>query len=414
MRLFYSIGIYLYYLSIRLVAVFNGKARQWVEGRRGQFEKLERSIDKSAPLLWFHCASLGEFEQGRPVLEAIRKNYPDHKLLLSFFSPSGYEIRKDYDGADYIVYLPMDTPANAKRFLNIIQPRMAFFVKYEFWYNYIEHLHKAQIPLISFSVIFRPTQHFFKGWGFWFRKQLGKINWIFVQDEASLKLLQGIGFENVSIGGDTRFDRVLQLVDTHAKDAVVEAFKAEDPIFIGGSTWPADEKLILDILEKSPHTFKLIVAPHLIDESHINKLLQQFQDFGVSLYSKYNKEELKASRVLIVDTIGHLSSLYYYAKLAYIGGGFGVGIHNTLEAAAYGKPVMFGPNYQRFKEAVDLADLGVGFSVDSSEEGLKIFNQLFSDYDSYENICSAANNYVRNNAGASQGVIDRTNDLLND
>lgn len=412
MQLLYNISVWIYELGIRLAAIFNDKARLWVSGRKEIFSQIENSIKEGEKLIWFHCASLGEFEQGRPVLEAFRKQFKDHKILLTFFSPSGYEQRKNYDQADYVFYLPLDTPANAKRFIALTKPRLAVFVKYEFWYNYLNVLSQNKIPLLMISVIFRPSQHFFKPWGWWFRRQLQKVTYFFVQNENSRSLLSSIKVFHAEVSGDTRFDRVLQLNSETLDLPAIDVFSGDETLLIAGSTWPADEDILKTMLLESKQQFKIVIAPHIVSKDHIQQIQQKFSNFQPTLYSLEKTSDLIRSRVLIIDSIGILSHLYRYGKIAYIGGGFGVGIHNILEAATYGLPVIFGPNYQRFQEAVELTSLGAGFPIRSSEDCMKAFNRLVDDKHFYSETTTVSRDFVKKNAGATLSVLEKAKEYL--
>lgn len=413
MQFIYNLFIFIYQYSVRISAFFgNDKARKWLSGRKDILDKLSSSIGKDDKIIWFHCASLGEFEQGRPLIEALRKQYTDYKILLTFFSPSGYEIRKNYEQADYVFYLPIDTVKNARRFVEIVRPRAVFFIKYEFWFNYINELYIRKIPFFMVSTIFRPSQHFFRFWGFWFRKQLRKITFLFVQDEKSLELLENIKIYHADIIGDTRFDRVVALAAEEKEFPLIKHFGKDKPILIAGSTWPADEDKLLSMIDQLDINFKLIIAPHLVENEHIEQIKKKFSKYRPVLYSNADEKNLKNSRVLIIDGIGYLSYLYRYTTITYIGGGFGAGIHNLLEAATYGKPVIFGPNHSRFKEAIELKTNGGGFAISNSEELISLCKVLFADNKKHETSAQAAKNYVIKNAGATARVIDKAKEFL--
>jgi 3-deoxy-D-manno-octulosonic-acid transferase len=338
MVLLYNIGLRLYFVAIYIVAFFNKKASQWINGRKDQ------NLLRINNCIWFHFASLGEFEQGRPILEALRALHPDKKIVVSFFSPSGYEIRKNTPLADFVYYLPLDTAANAAQFIKTIQPEMAVFTKYEYWYHYFNELHKHQVPLYIISGIFRPKQIFFKWFGSFSRKTLSFVTHFFLQDEASKLLLQNIGFTNVTVSGDTRFDRVWANAQHHKEIPGIAQFANGKKVFVAGSTWPQDEELLAALPALYPD-WKFIFAPHEIGEDRINNLISLLPKGSTIKYSGLiQKEEHSAqhssSTTLVIDNIGMLSSLYAYGDLAYIGGGFGAGIHNTLEAAAFGLPVI--------------------------------------------------------------------------
>lgn len=413
MKLLYNIFILLYSTSIRVAALFNNKARLWIDGRKNLFSRIEADQLSDNQVIWIHCASLGEFEQGRPIIEMLRKTYPDHSILLTFFSPSGYEIRKDYEFADYIYYLPLDTIKNARRFVNYVRPKLVIFIKYEFWFNHIDELYRHKIPVIFASVIFRESQHFFKPWGTWYAKQLNKVTYLFVQNEKSLELLDRIGVHHAKVSGDTRFDRVIQLTNESVSFPIVENFKGDSFLLMAGSTWQPDEKIINYILDNSKAEFKVVIAPHLIDNEHISDIQGRFRNYNPVLYSEATDFDLKKSRVLIIDSIGMLSQLYSYADIAYVGGGFGVGIHNLLEVSTYGIPVIYGPNYKRFREAIELRDNGGGFPIHNSEDCLKAFEKLISDKDLYSRSASSGKQYVHKNAGATQLVINKAKEYIN-
>jgi 3-deoxy-D-manno-octulosonic-acid transferase len=407
MRTLYSISIYIYNFSIRIAALFLPKAKLWVEGRKNIFERLSSQLHIVNPgnkkLAWFHCASLGEFEQGRPLLEKYRKQYPDEIILLTFFSPSGYEIRKNYKGADLICYLPIDTPSNAKLFLDIVKPSIAFFIKYEFWFNYLNELKIRNIPVYLVSGIFRQDQHFFKSYGGWFKRQLRSFTHFFLQDEASASLLASIGFENADVVGDTRFDRVSEIVRNVSKIELVEKFKGDQMVFICGSTWQEDEKMIS---VSDWNKFKIIIAPHEINEDHLSFIEAEFsrQNCKTIRFSQANALNINAANVLIIDNIGMLSSLYQYGSIAFIGGGFGKGIHNILEAATFGLPVIFGPNYHKFNEAKELIKSGGAFSVSDTEELNKTFT-LLKDGQILKMASHVSKHYVQSRTGASDKIL---------
>ena len=414
MQFIYNLFIFIYQNSVRISAFFgNEKARKWLGGRKDIFNKLSSSIGKDDKIIWFHCASLGEFEQGRPLIEAFRKQYADYKILLTFFSPSGYEIRKNYEQADYVFYLPIDTVKNARRFVEIVRPRAVFFIKYEFWFNYINELYLRKIPFFMVSTIFRPSQHFFRFWGFWFRKQLRKVTFLFVQDEKSLELLESIKIYHADIIGDTRFDRVVALAEEEKEFPLIKRFGKDKPILVAGSTWPADEDKLLTMIDQLDIDFKLIIAPHQVDSEHIEQIKKKFSKYRPVLFSNADEKNISTSRVLIIDGIGYLSYLYRYATITYIGGGFGAGIHNLLEAATYGKPVIFGPNHSRFKEAIELKKNGGGFAISNSEELISLCQVLFTDNKKYEISAQAAKNYVIKNAGATEQVLEKVKEFLN-
>ena len=352
--------------------------------------------------VWIHCASLGEFEQGRPVIEAIKKERPELKIVLTFFSPSGYEIRKNYPNADCISYLPADTPMNAAKFISLVNPQFVIFVKYEFWNNYISVLYKNNIPLYLISAIFRPGQHFFKWYGSFFRLMLKKFNRIFVQDQRSLNLLSGIGMENISLAGDTRFDRVVQIKGTARDIPQLEQFRGDEKLFLAGSSWRQDEEIIAQYINKFPGRMKWVFAPHEIDKPSIERLEKLFNVRHVR-FSEFNGDASNA-RVLIIDNIGMLSSAYKYAYIAAIGGGFGKGIHNILEPACWGVPVVFGPNHDKFREAIDLKDVGGAKSFVTYDDFERILDEWLTDSKLYTASAEMAGKYVKENTGAT-GII---------
>ena len=410
MRFLYSTGVIFYYFFLRLAGMFSSKARAWHYGRKELFGKLEEvfsihfSDEDPAPVAWFHCASLGEFEQGRPVIEAYRQEFPTHLILLTFFSPSGYNHRNQYDFVDHVFYLPIDTIHNSKRFVNIIRPSIAVFVKYEFWFNYLNQLFIHKVPVYTISAVFRPNQHFFKWYGGWFRTHLRKIKTVFVQDEESAELLKMVDVNNVMIGGDTRFDRVMDLKSFQQPFPLIDQFVKGKQVLVAGSTWLPDEELILDFYKKYAGQVKLIIAPHEIGANHIKELLNLLGDKAI-LYSNTEGINLAEKDALIVDSIGILSQLYRFASITYIGGGFGVGIHNTLEAAAFGNPVFFGPNYHRFREARDMVALNAAFCVETPSEFTEKAQLLLADREKLEEVSARAEKYVRDRAGATQRIM---------
>lgn len=400
MVLIYNIGIYLYGLAIFLASLFNQKARLLRNGQHNALTLLKEKIDPNAEYVWFHAASLGEFEQGRPVMEQLKKEHPDTKILLTFFSPSGYEVRKNYAGADVVSYLPLDTPGNARRFFQTVKISKVIFIKYEFWPNCLLALKETNIPVYSISAIFRPTQVFFKFYGGWYRNLLKSFSHIFVQDQSSLELLQKYSFSNASVAGDTRFDRVVDLAKQAKTIPLIEAFvKGDKKIIVAGSSWPKDEELLVRYLQEHADV-KLILVPHEIHETHLAGITKLLNTNFVR-YTQTEELSVQSANCLIVDTIGLLSSIYSYANLAYIGGGFGVGIHNTLEAAVWNVPVVFGPNYHKFREARELIEAGGAFSIDNYEVLEAQFNTLFAD----NKAGMIAGEYVATNIGATELII---------
>ena len=400
MNCIYSFCIHVYGILIALVSLFNEKASLMRKGQCRTFALLKEKLDPTARYVWFHAASLGEFEQGRPVIEQLKKEQPGKKILLTFFSPSGYEVRKNYTGADIVCYLPLDTPRSARRFVKLVKPAQAIFIKYEFWPNYLLALQAQQIPTYSISAIFRPNQLFFHWYGTWYKKLLKTFKHIFVQDEISLKLLADNGISNATIAGDSRFDRVVDLVSQAKSISLVEAFvKGAQKVIVAGSTWPKDEELLVQYL-KSHSDVKLILVPHEIHEAHLSGIFKLL-DADYVRYTQADEINILTANCLVVDTIGLLSSIYRYANIAYIGGGFGVGIHNTLEAAVYGVPVVFGPTFQKFREARELIAVGGAFSIDGYESLQLHLDQLFED----QRAGQAAGAYVRKNTGATEMIL---------
>jgi len=401
MLLIYNIGINLYFCAIYVASFFNKKAKLWLTGRNNiAYKKFEKST-------WFHFASLGEFEQGRPLLEHVRKHQPETKIVVTFFSPSGYEIRKNTPLADAVYYLPLDTAANARAFIEVINPSVAVFTKYEYWYHYFNQLHKKQVPLYVISGIFRPGQVFFKWYGGLHRRMLGFVTYFFVQDTASKELLQAVGVSNVEVSGDTRFDRVWANAQHPTELPLIDQFKNDHKLFIAGSTWPEDEALVAALV-KDYADWKFIFAPHEIGEEKIAKLIDLLPLNSVIRYSRIadNQLSLNNYQTLIIDNIGMLSSLYQYADVAFIGGGFGVGIHNTLEAAAFGLPVMFGPKYDKFKEAKDLINIKGGYSINDEPELKATVAYVTEDIQRYDTVCQVVRDYVKENTGATKTIAD--------
>ncbi len=404
MRFLYEIGIRIYRFSIILASFFYPKARGWVKGRHNIFQQLSGDLrDEKDKLAWFHCASLGEFEQGRPIIESFKKQYPDYKILLTFFSPSGYEVRKKYHGADYIFYLPADTLINAKRFYNIVKPDLLFLVKYEYWFNYIDVLSRNSVPIFVISGIFRESQHFFKWYGFWFRRHLRMVEYFFLQDEKSEELLESIDITNMIVSGDTRFDRVMEIADRSTVPEKITAFCETSKVLVCGSTWPVDEAMLKGTFSLLPQDTKIIIAPHEVDDNHIIKILELFGDEAIA-YSSFDSSKDK-KRVLIIDCIGLLSAVYRCAKVAYVGGGFGKGMHNILEATAYGIPVVFGPNNKKFPEAKGLEKVRGGFGVKDQESLNRILTDLFTKKDIYDEACIGSSGFMNENRGASSTVF---------
>jgi 3-deoxy-D-manno-octulosonic-acid transferase len=405
MKWIYLVSIYLFRLVLEVGYLFSQKAKSWIEGRKNWKNKLQsHSFPPGEKRVWIHCASLGEFEQGRPLIEKLKAENPSVQIILSFFSPSGYEIRKDYPMADLVCYLPLDTPRNSHLFLEILQPDLAVFVKYEFWYFYLNRLHQKGIPTILVSALFRSDQHFFKPYGSFFKRMLFFFDHIFVQNKSSAQLLAQASITHHSLAGDTRVDRVLQLAEEKKTFPRVQAFTGQAPVLVAGSTWPPDEELLLPFLTKDlPAHWKCIIAPHEIDEGHIQKIEQGLsgQSVRYALLSEENKA--KDHRFLIIDNIGMLASLYQYGKIAYIGGGFGRGIHNTLEPITFGLPVLFGPNYHKFEEALSLVKQGGAFPIESYEQLKQAFEQLTKP-EMLAQASQQARQYILSNQGATEQI----------
>lgn len=426
MSVLYTIGVLLYSLGVKIAALFgNVKALQWVEGRKKQRSlslskgpiNLKTALRQaqgpaSDDWIWFHAASLGEFEQGRPVIEALKKECPQYKILLSFFSPSGYEIRKDYPLADEVLYLPSDTHGHAVQWVQRHHFVAAFFIKYEFWFNYMQALKDAGIPLFYISLILKPDSYFFRWYGTWFFRQLKNVTHFFVQDDTTAQLLRSNGLTNVTVCGDTRFDRVAAIAQQVKPFPEVEQFIDGRQCIIAGSTWPPDEKLLVDFYQKMPDDYCLIIAPHDISESHVAQIKAMFP--YSQLYTELNPDQTARSlslskgrpaRTLIVNTIGILSQLYQYARFVYIGGGFGVNIHNIQEPVTFGCPVVFGPKYKSFKEAVDLVELEGAFSIENTEALGSAFGRLMHDEAFYVKASETCRNYLNSQVGATEDIV---------
>ncbi|MBQ2414967.1 MAG: 3-deoxy-D-manno-octulosonic acid transferase [Alistipes sp.] len=400
----YNISIVLYYIVVAFVSLWDKKAKQWIVGRKDIFKRMAEVISPEDKVVWIHAASLGEFEQGRPVIEKIREQQPEYKILVTFYSPSGYEIRKNYAGADYIFYLPIDTPGNAKKFLDVAHPEIAIIVKYEFWLNLLSELKRRGVRTYLISAIFRRNSIFFRSYGSIWRQALDSFEQMFVQNEESKELLHEIGFDNVVVAGDTRFDRVAEIARNVKKVPIVERFKGDSPLFVAGSTWGPDEEILQTLINDNPQ-IKFVVAPHEMENSRIERIIAQTKG-GAVRYTCCNEEsDFSKIQVLILDTIGILSSVYGYATWSYIGGGFGVGIHNTLEAATFGLPIAFGPNYQKFKEARDMVALGAATKVESAEDLSAWFAPLRDDKSALQRAGSAAKSYTQRNQGATSLIM---------
>ena len=397
--------MYAIQLGVAIASLFNEKVRKMWRGEREAFRILKEQVDPNAQYVWFHAASLGEFEQGRPIIERLRQEHPEYKILLTFYSPSGYEVRKNYQGADIICYMPIDTVTNARRFLRLIRPCMAFFIKYEFWYNFLHILKHRNVPTYSVSSIFRPNQVFFR----WYGKNYGRVlrcfTKFFVQNEQSKELLNSIGITEVEITGDTRFDRVLQIKEAAKELPVVEAL-ASGRLFVAGSSWLPDEEIFIKYFNEH-RDWKLIIAPHVIGEDHLQQIEKLLEGRKVIRYTQADsqRDSLKDAEVLIIDCFGLLSSIYRYGQVAYVGGGFGVGIHNLPEAAVWDIPVFFGPNNERFQEAQELKQNGGGLEIHNYEEFAARMDELTADPTSLLKRGEAAGGYVKGNAGATEIIL---------
>ena len=401
----YNLAMYILELGVKLAALFSDKPAKMVKGYREVFDLLQRKIDRNAQYIWFHAASLGEFEQGRPLIERIRKEYPQYKILQTFFSPSGYEVRKNYDGADIVCYLPIDTPSNVKKFVDLVDPCMVFFVKYEFWQNYLNTLNKKGVPVYSVSSIFRSNQIFFRWYGKGYQQVLKTFAHLFVQNEESKQLLAGIGVNNTTVVGDTRFDRVLDICAAAKQLPLVQKFKGDVLTFVAGSSWGPDEDIFIKYFNAHPE-MKLIIAPHVVNDSHLKEIESKLQRSCVR-YTKATEENVQQADCLIIDCYGLLSSIYRYGEISYIGGGFGVGIHNVLEAAVYGIPVIFGPNNKKFREAQHLLANKGGFEINSYEDFEQLMNKFLGDEAYLNQSGKAAGDYVKGNAGAMEKIMKR-------
>ena len=399
----YELIICLYTLGVAVASLFNPKARKMWRGGREAFRVLRDKVDGGQRYVWFHAASLGEFEQGRPIIERLRAEHPEYKILLTFFSPSGYEVRKNYEGADIVCYLPLDTYFSARKFLNLVHPEMAFFIKYEFWWNYLHILKRRGVPVYSVSSIFREGQVFFRWYGRSYRRVLKCFTRFFVQNDESKRLLATLGIANVEITGDTRFDRVLQIKRQAKKLPLVEAFKQDCKVFVAGSSWPPDEDIFIKYFNDH-RDWKLIIAPHVIGDDHIRQIVGKLSRTAMR-YTEATEESVGKADCLIIDCFGLLSSIYGYGDVAYVGGGFGVGIHNVLEAAVWGMPVIFGPNNKRFQEAQDLLASGGGREVDSYSQFEAVMNTYVTDASAIKEDGLKAAGYVAATAGATDKIL---------
>lgn len=416
MLLLYNLFVRIYFVALRIASLWNRKAAQWVEGRKSWHEELQAAVEPNDRFIWMHCSSAGEFEQGKPLIESLKRQYPDYKLLLTFFSPSGFAVANRYPHADALCYLPLDTRHNAERFVQTVQPQLAIFVKYEFWYHHLSVAANHRVPLLLVSAVFRPGQIFFRVYGRFFKNMLHFFQHVFVQDESSLRLLRSHGIRHATVSGDTRFDRVAAVAGNPTDVPFVDGFTLNRQTLVAGSTWPDDEALLADYLRQNKNV-KCIVAPHEVNEKHVQSLRQLFPQSvlyttirpavdNAFLQPAVGAETLAGAQVLIIDCVGLLSRLYQYAAIAYVGGGFTRdGIHNILEAAVWGKPVVFGPNYKKYREAADLIDVGGGYSVTTTEALQTLANDLFGNEQKRQAAGENAKNYVQKNTGATETVL---------
>lgn len=403
MRFFYDLSIKLYYLLIRIASCSNTKAQNWINGRKEVWSTLEEKNNPTSSYFWFHCASLGEFEQGRPLIERIKKQNPAQKIVITFFSPSGYEVRKNYEYADIVVYLPLDTPRNAKRFLSSINISKAFFIKYEFWYHFLSELNRNKIDTYLVSGIFRPSQIFFKSYGKWYARILKSFRHLYVQNDISEKLLNQIGINNVSVVGDTRFDRVHDIAELAAEIEAIATFKQDKKLIVCGSTWGEDERILIDFINQTQDV-QWIIAPHEVKENHILALEEKLQKRTIR-FSNLKNSKPTDFEVIIADGYGYLTSLYRYGDIAYVGGGFGKGIHNILEAATYGVPILFGPKHSKFKEAKDLKSQKGAFAIHNKESLNNQLELLLNDGNALKEASQICKDYISQNTGASEVII---------
>jgi 3-deoxy-D-manno-octulosonic-acid transferase len=411
MLILYNLSIFFIGVGSRIASFFHPKAKAFVTGRSGIFRRLKTEFENNvSPVAWIHCASLGEFEQGRPIIEKIKAEFPGHKILLTFFSPSGYEVRKNFSQADVITYLPLDTPSNAKRFVAITKPKLAIFVKYEFWHHYSEVLRKNNIPLISISSIFREDQIYFHSAGAFYRQALRNFSRFFVQNQQSVQLLESIGIRDVTLAGDTRFDRVYQIVQNGKDIPLAKSFKAGQNVFVVGSCWPEDLEVLTPFINEN--RLKFIIAPHEITEGSISSIEKALQVRSIRFSQAENEKNIEDFSVLIIDNVGMLSRLYRYGEFAYVGGAFGKGLHNILEAACYGIPILFGNrNYEKFQEAVDLINRGGAFDIRDYPD-LKTKYEMLNLPATFLLACEVTRQYVEENLGATEKIMSHCRELL--
>lgn len=405
MSFLYNIAIYIVGFSLKIIALFNKKIRLFVNGRKDIFAELTSKFSKNDAVVWFHCASLGEFEQGRPIIENFKDQYPNYKILVTFFSPSGYEVRKDYAYADLVTYLPLDTKANTKKFIEIVNPAFAIFVKYEFWPNFLKQLKSKQIKTILVSGIFRKDQAFFKWYSSWMQKSLQTFDHFFVQNDISKNLLKSIGFENTTISGDTRFDRVFEITKQNNQIDFIERLIDKKLTLVAGSTWKKDEELLIEYINNhASENEKFIIAPHNINQNDIINLKNNITKKTL-IFSDSTTKDIENAQVLIIDSIGLLTKIYSYADIAYVGGGFGVGIHNILEPATFGIPILIGPKYQKFNEAKELIRLGACKAIHTNNELNTELNSLFNNNSDRKHKGDIAKNYIVSNTGATTQIM---------
>nr|WP_299346058.1 glycosyltransferase N-terminal domain-containing protein [Allomuricauda sp.] len=410
-RFLYSFLVHVSWWLLHILALFKQKLKLFVSGRKETFGLLKAKISEEDSVIWMHVASLGEYEQGLPVLQKLKEQYPNHKLLLTFFSPSGYEVKKSSTPADVVVYLPLDTLGNARKFMEMAHPKLAIFVKYEIWPNYLAELRKVGVPTILVSALFSQRQIYFKPWGGFMRKSLKTFSHFFVQNEDSKKLLGSLGFDNVIVSGDTRFDRVSEILKRNNQLDFMDSFKGAQLCFVAGSTWPEDEEVFVDFINSTSENFKTVIAPHDIKPSHIEKLTSALSK-KVVVYSRMENQDLSQAQVLIIDTVGMLTKVYSYADISYVGGGFATGLHNTLEPAAFGIPVIIGPQYKGFKEAEELVKEKGIHVINNRQEFASLFNQLVTDSEFRGTIGKINSTYIQNNQGASEVIVEHIQSLL--
>ena len=404
MRLLYTFSIHLYNAAIAIAALFNEKARLLHSGRKNTLPVLKEKCAGKF-VIWLHAASLGEYEQGKPLIQKLKQRYPNATFLVTFFSPSGYEVKKNDADIDVACYLPGDTPRQVRQFLDLVQPQMAFFVKYEYWYNFMKGLKDREIPFYYLSAIFRPSQYFFKPYGKWFARQLHSCTHFFVQNEESQRLLQNIAIENVTITGDTRFDRVYAIAQQNEKLDFIEQFKGDKKLLVVGSSWQPDESVVRQIYDFIKNDYKIVFAPHIISKEHISGIKSLFKEEKIVCFSERSDQNLAEYDLFIIDTIGLLSRIYKYADVAMVGGGFETGLHNTLEAAVFGIPVFFGPKYAKFNEAIELVRRQGGFSIQNADEMRRIMEKFRCEPEFYQKTCQICSDFVKENLGACDKIL---------